>query len=224
MGKTRFEIWFSSFTAQLFLPDCIFISTGSSSTYPDGELPPHLVDDMRVPLQENVGALADKICIALQLKLRIPSLWPLINDGDFFPERIPFMRRIAPAIPFTAGKSHFRSCWDSERLSNFLVLLFSGQKIFLQKVGSFSRSRYSDWYVSISNFLSLYLPDLLLGYFRSNQSVADVDETSDDRNVFRSVVEKNMTDVDQSGMISTSQTLTIDEDDEEIVIEDYDND
>lgn len=33
-----------------------------------------------------------------------------------------------------------------------------------------------------------------------------------------------MTDVDQSGMISTSQTPTIDEDDEEIVIEDYDND
>jgi len=152
------------------------------------------------------------------------SLWPLINQCDFFPERIPFMRRIAPVIPFTAGKSYFRSCWDSERLSNFLVLLFSGQKIFLQKVGSFSRSRYSDWYVSISNFLPLYFPDLLLGYFRSNQSVADVDETSDDRNVFRSVAEKNMTDVDQSGMISTSQTPTIDEDDEEIVIEDYDND
>ena len=35
------------------------------------------------------------------------SLWPLINDGDFFPERIPFKRRIAPVILFTAGKSHF---------------------------------------------------------------------------------------------------------------------
>ena len=96
--------------------------------------------------------------------------------------------------------------------------------MFLQKIGMFQKSRYSDWYVNISNF-SLYMC-LIFSWdiFRSNQSVADVDETSDDRNVFRSVVEKNVTDADQSVVISNSQTPTIDEDDEEIVIEDYDND
>jgi hypothetical protein len=53
------------------------------------------------------------------------GLWPLINDGDFFPERIPFMRRIAPVILFPK----LLELYSLERLSNFLVLLFSGQKM-----------------------------------------------------------------------------------------------